>query len=361
MFQAAIAFPSRKIIHIDMDCFYAAVEMRDNPTLKGKPVAVGGSHEGRGVLTTANYEARKFGLHSAMPTKTALRLCPHLVLVPIHFDKYREVSRQIRAIFYQYTSLVQPLSLDEAYLDVTDCPAQEGSATKIASEIREKIWQQTSLTASAGIAPNKFLAKVASDINKPNGQYTIPPNQVETFVQALEVKKIPGVGKVTTAKLHQMGFKTCLDLQKLSLEQLSFHFGSWGLSLYDLSRGIDLRPVENKGERKSLSVENTFPQDLHNLETCLKKLPALVDELKERIDSKQLQKLISTLVVKIKFSDFQQTTLERSYTDSLNISVFSALFEEAFYRKATPVRLIGLGVKLKAEKTKSATPQLQFF
>lgn len=344
-----------------MDCFYAAVEVRDNPSLRGKPVAVGGSHEGRGVLTTANYEARKFGLKSAMPTKTALRLCPDLILVPVHFEKYRTVSRQIRAIFHEYTSRVQPLSLDEAYLDVSVCTANNGIATAIAEEIRGKILQQTQLTASAGIAPNKFLAKVASDINKPNGQYTIPPYKVESFVKTLEVKKIPGVGKVTTAKLHHMGFKTCEDLQKLSLEQLSFHFGSWGLSLYDLCRGIDYRPVESNGERKSLSVEHTYSKDLATLEDCIKKLPKLIEELNDRIQVKQLQNLITTVVVKIKFADFQQTTIERALVGDIRAEGISALLEEAYYRKATPVRLIGVGVKLKAEKVKAATPQLGLF
>lgn len=350
----------RKIIHVDMDCFYAAVEMRDNPTLRGKPVAVGG-RSNRGVLTTASYEARKFGVRSAMPTQTALKLCPDLILVPVNFHKYREASRQVQEIFSQYTDLIQPLSLDEAYLDVTDCKACGGVATEIAREIRHKIFEKTRLTASAGIAPNKFLAKVASDWKKPNGQFTITPQQIADFVNPLPVEKIPGVGRVTTQKLHDLGYKACSDLQKLSLEQLSSQFGKWGVALYDLCRGVDHRQVSNLRERKSLSIEHTYSKDLESLEDCQKKLPDLFEELIARLEKKDLIPSIQSLVVKVKFHDFQQTTLERSQDKNLSLDNFSAMLEEAWYREAKSVRLIGLGVKLKASKPKERSLQLDFF
>jgi DNA polymerase-4 len=350
----------RKIIHVDMDCFYAAVEIRDNPTLKGKPVAIGGSST-RGVLSTSNYEARKFGVRSAMPTQTALRLCPNLILVPGHFDKYRMASQQIHQIFQDYTSLIQPLSLDEAYLDVTNSHHCGGVATEIAREIRQKIFEITQLTASAGIAPNKFLAKVASDWKKPNGQFTITPLQIPSFVYQLPVGKIPGVGKVTRQKMQEKGFETCGDLQRLSLDEMTHLFGRWGTSLYDLCRGVDNRPVSISRERKSLSVEHTYSKDLPNLEACQKKLPSLVEELQSRISKKNLQERIQSLVVKVKFFNFKQTTLEQSQDLSLSLQSFSPMLEEAYYREAHPVRLLGLGVKLKSSKPKQKTPQLAFF
>ncbi|MCB0377905.1 MAG: DNA polymerase IV, partial [Bdellovibrionales bacterium] len=333
----------RKVIHVDMDCFYAAVEIRDNPTLKGKPVAVGGRSK-RGVLTTASYEARKFGVRSAMPTSVALRKCPDLILVPINFEKYREASRQIHEVFQEYTHIIQPLSLDEAFLDVTDCKMCDGVATEIAREIRQKIFEKTKLTASAGIAPNKFLAKVASDWKKPNGQFTIAPSQIEKFIVDLPVEKIPGVGKVTSEKLHKMGYKTCGDLQKLSMDDLVNRFGKWGMNLFDYCRGIDQRVVSTSRERKSLSVEHTYFDDLKTLEECQKKLPGLLDELIARIDKKDLRPRIQGLVVKIKFFDFQQTTLEQSQNKDLSLQNFLPMLEQAYYREAKPVRLMGLGV-----------------
>lgn len=360
MFARATEERTRKIIHVDMDCFYAAVEIRDNPTLQGKPVAVGG-FSNRGVLTTANYEARKFGVRSAMPTQTALRLCPQLVLVPINFDKYRKASRQIHQIFREYTSQIQPLSLDEAYLDVSDCELFDGSATQIAKDIRRKIFETTQLTASAGIAPNKFLAKVASDWKKPNGQFTVAPSQVADFVKALPVGKIPGVGKVTMKKLHEKGYQTCADLQVLSMESLNAQFGQWGVVLYDLCRGVDHREVSDDRERKSLSVEHTYSEDLQSLEDCQKKLPLLVEELRERLEKKDLLSQVNSLVVKVKFFDFQQTTLEQSRDKEVSLESFQEMLEEAYYREAKPVRLLGLGVKFKSSKPKGKTPQLTFF
>lgn len=228
----------RKIIHVDMDCFFAAVEMRDNPALRDIPIAIGGSRERRGVISTANYPARKFGVRSAMPTGMALKLCPHLTLLPGRFDAYKEASNHIREIFSRYTSRIEPLSLDEAYLDVTDSVHCHGSATLIAQEIRQTIFSELQLTASAGVAPVKFLAKIASDMNKPNGQFVITPAEVPAFLQTLPLAKIPGVGKVSAAKLEAMGLRTCGDVQKCDLVILLKRFGKFGRILWGVVRGL---------------------------------------------------------------------------------------------------------------------------
>lgn len=235
----------RKIIHVDMDCFFAAVEMRDNPALRDIPIAIGGSRERRGVISTANYPARKFGVRSAMPTGMALKLCPHLTLLPGRFDAYKEASNHIREIFSRYTSRIEPLSLDEAYLDVTDSVHCHGSATLIAQEIRQTIFNELQLTASAGVAPVKFLAKIASDMNKPNGQFVITPAEVPAFLQTLPLAKIPGVGKVSAAKLEAMGLRTCGDVQKCDLVMLLKRFGKFGRILWERSQGIDERDVKS--------------------------------------------------------------------------------------------------------------------
>jgi len=256
----------RKIIHVDMDCFFAAVEMRDDPSLRDIPIAIGGSRVQRGVISTANYPARKYGVRSAMPTATALRLCPHLKLLPGRFDAYKEASQQIRAIFTRYTPLIEPLSLDEAYLDVTDSEHCQGSATLMAQAIRADILRETGLTASAGIAPIKFLAKIASDMNKPDGQYVITPQAMPDFLLTLPLSKIPGVGKVATKKLEEMGLRTCADVQQADLAQLLKRFGKFGRVLWERSNGIDDRDVVVERERKSLGVERTLGEDIHHWE-----------------------------------------------------------------------------------------------
>jgi len=265
-----------------MDCFYAAVEVRDNPELKGKPVAVGGLSGGRGVISAANYEARKFGVRSALSSAVAIRKCPQLILVRPNMQKYVEDSKKIQAIFYSFTNLVEPLSLDEAYLDVSESEYFQGSASLLATEIRKQIFESTGLTASAGIAPNKFLAKVASDWNKPNGQFVITPDMVDAFVVNLAIEKISGVGKVTAKKIHEIGINTCGDLQKLSKAELVNRFGSFGHSLYQISRGIDNREVVTSRERKSLSIERTFSHDLPTIEECLAKMPMLFESFEKR-------------------------------------------------------------------------------
>lgn len=342
---------NRKIIHVDMDCFYAAIEMRDDPLLRSAAVAVGGSPDKRGVIATCNYEARSYGVHSAMASAHAKRLCPNLIIVPPNFDKYRHDSKVIRSIFAKYTSLIEPLSLDEAFLDVSDSEQYKGSATYIAQAIRHDIYQELKLTASAGIAPNKFLAKVASDWEKPNGQFVITPEDVDTFMVELPVKKIPGVGKKTSEKLHNMGVYTCADLQEVELLELTRKFGSFGQSLYSLARGIDQRPVITHYPRKSLSVENTYDKDLYTLEDCLSELPKLLQTLKQRLARSKVDAPVNKVFAKLKFSDFSATTVERT-SFGINDDIFYELMDEGFHRRDKSVRLLGIGIRFQnAEST----------
>lgn len=335
---------SRKIIHCDCDCFYAAVEMRDNPALVGLPVAVGGRAETRGVIATCNYEARAFGVHSAMSTMRALKLCPQLILLPPDFERYRTASRHILDIYRDYTPLVEPLSLDEAYLDVSGIERCKGSATLMAQEIRARIHDEVGITASAGIAPNKFIAKVASDWNKPNGQFVVRPQDVDAFVAALPVKKLFGVGKVTAAKLSRLGVETCADLRNWRLVDLSREFGSFGAALYRLCRGIDERPVRSDRIRKSLSVETTYVTDLPDLAACRGALPALIDEFFRRFDRARELRPVHKAVVKIKFADFSQTTVE-CVSAAPDAGIWTALLDEGYVRRSLPVRLLGVGVR----------------
>ncbi len=336
----------RKIIHIDMDSFFASVEIRDNPQLKGKPVAVGGSTSSRGVVATCSYEARKFGVHSAMPVSKAIQRCPQLILVPVRMDAYKQASAAIRAIFLHYTDLVEPLSLDEAYLDVTEVKHCNNSATLIAKDIRQKIFDSQALTASAGVAPNKFLAKVASDWNKPNGQKVITPEEVSEFVRKLPVTCISGVGKVTAKRMQTLNLRTCADLQALGYDKLMQHFGKFGDSLYNYSRGVDHRPIITHRVRKSLSVEDTFPVDLPDLESCLQKLPMIYKELLVRLKkSQQQQHLIAkTLFIKMRFNDFETTTLQASGSQ-IDLSSYKNLCKQAWQRGQRPVRLMGIGLQ----------------
>lgn len=334
----------RKIIHIDMDCFYAAVEIRDNPSLANKPVAVGGSTDQRGVLCTCNYIAREYGLHSAMPTSQALKRCPSLVLLPVSMTKYREVSKNIHKIFAEFTAQIEPLSLDEAYLDVTKSSLYQGSATRIAENIKQRIWETEQLTASAGVAPNKFLAKIASGWKKPNGLFVITPNEVANFIKDLPLKKLHGVGKVTAEKLQQLGLVTCADLQKFPAHELFARFGKFGKYLYDQARGIDDREVIPNRPRKSLSIERTFPQDLDRLENGVEIISHLYQELLNRLRSSELIPFIKNAFIKIKFSDFKQKTCELA-TKELELEKYQILFTQAYSRgRKKPIRLIGLGV-----------------
>ena len=338
----------RKIIHVDMDCFFAAVEMRDNPALRDIPIAIGGSRVQRGVISTANYPARKFGVRSAMPTAMALKLCPHLTLLPGRFEAYKEASLHIREIFSRYTSLIEPLSLDEAYLDVTDSVHCHGSATLMAQEIRQTIFNELNLTASAGVAPVKFLAKIASDLNKPNGQYVITPDEVPAFLKTLPLGKIPGVGKVSAAKLESMGLRTCEDVQRSDLAMLLKRVGKFGRVLWERSQGIDDRDVNSERLRKSVGVERTLSEDIHDWSECETIITEqLYPELERRLSKVKPDLLIARQGIKLKFNDFQQTTQEhvwpRLNKDDL-IATAKKAWEER--RGGRGVRLVGLHVTL---------------
>lgn len=335
---------SRKIIHIDCDCFFAAIEMRDNPELADKAIAVGGNAKTRGVIATCNYAAREFGVHSAMPTAQALKICPELIIVPPRFQEYKNVSKQMHNIFKLYTSIIEPLSLDEAFLDVSDCTQHQGSATLIAKDIRKLISQSLNITASAGIAPNKFIAKIASDWNKPNGQKVITPDQTDAFTKALPINKIFGVGKVTEKKMRKLGIHTCNDLRSYSLFDLDRMFGSFGGRLHQLCRGIDNRPVKTSRQRKSLSVEKTYAQDLTSLEQCIEHIPALLTECLDRIKKLNMPSPIKSIFVVLRFNDFSRTTTERSGL-LLTTRNIKNLLEINYRNHQKPVRLIGVGVR----------------
>ena len=335
----------RKIIHCDCDCFYASIEMRDNPALRGKPIAVGGSPERRGVVATCNYEAREFGIHSAMASATARRLCPDLIIIRTDMDKYRLASSQIHEIFQRYTDLIEPLSLDEAFLDVSDCDEFRGSATRIAEAIRNEVREVVGITISAGIAPNKFLAKIASDWNKPDGQFAVLPNDVDDFVAKLAVKKLHGVGKVTAAKMLRLNLRTCKDLKNFGADALTEHFGSFGERLFELSRGIDNRPVSTDRIRKSVSVENTFDTDLPDLDSSLEAMLGLLPKLELRLKRLDNHYSIKKQFVKLKFHDFVTTTVEMLSEDT-NPDNYRTLCEQGFARGERAVRLIGVGVRV---------------
>ncbi|MBU3004894.1 DNA polymerase IV [Paraglaciecola arctica] len=334
----------RKIIHIDMDCYYAAVEMRDNPEYRNVPLAIGGSTDRRGVISTCNYQARKFGVRSAMATAHALKLCPELVLVPGRMNLYSEISQQIREIFSRYTDKIEPLSLDEAYLDVSDCELFSGSATLIAEDIRRAIFEETQLTASAGVAPCKFVAKIASDENKPNGICVVPPDLLDEFVIALPLGKIPGVGKVTLGKLNDIGLHTCADVRHFPFEDLIKRFGKFGSIIWDRSHGLDDRNLSLSRQRKSVGVERTLAQDIHSKEECIKMLDSLYPLLKTRLS--KTKSPIQSQGIKLKFSDFQQTTVEHK-CQQLDQDYFIELLTEGLARQNNRgIRLVGVHVGL---------------
>ena len=334
----------RKIIHIDMDAFYASVEQRDNPALRGKPLAVGGSRE-RGVVAAASYEARTFGVRSAMSSRQAYQLCPTLLFVKPRFDVYKAVSRQIREIFFQYTDLVEPLSLDEAYLDVTANKPNLASARQIAERIKAQIKAETGLTASAGVSVNKFIAKMASDYRKPDGLTVVAPAQAEAFVAALPINKFYGVGKVTAAKMHGLGIRTGADLREWPEPKLVRHFGKAGHFYYHIARGIDLRPVEPDRIRKSVGAETTFDADLTDPEEIREALEAIAQDVFARLERQG--NFGRTLTLKVKFNDFTQITRSRTVPYLLNgpaslRELAGQLTTEVDWSK--PVRLLGLSV-----------------
>lgn len=329
--------------------------MRDNPELVGKPIAVGGSPDRRGVVATCNYTAREFGIHSAMPAATARKHCPDLIIIRPDMEKYRRASQQILEIFRHYTSVIEPLSLDEAFLDVSESSHYQGSATLIADAIRQQVRDEVKITISAGIASNKFLAKIASDWNKPDGQFVITPNQVNGFVAKLPVHKLPGVGKVTASKMKRLGIENCNDLRQLDAEQLREYFGSFGERLHELSMGIDDRPVQTERIRKSVSVENTFAVDLPTLQSCLEELPQLELQLAKRLNKLGDEYRVHKQFIKIKFHDFVHTTVEM-VSNTATMDNFVKLCEEGFSRGERPVRLLGMGVRLLPKQEIDSNP-----
>jgi DNA polymerase-4 len=328
-----------------MDAFFASVEQRDNPELRGKPVAVGGGGD-RGVVAAASYEARKFGVRSAMPSRTAKRLCPHLIFTRHRFDVYKEVSQQIREIFHEYTDLVEPLSLDEAYLDVTENHKNMPIATEIAEEIRAKILARTNLTASAGISYCKFLAKIASDMNKPNGQFVIKPAAAEAFIEQLPIRKFHGIGKVTAAKMTDLGIHNGKDLKEKTKSFLVQHFGKTGRYYFHIVRGEDNRDVQPHRERKSVGVENTYSENLHEIEDIEFRVNELIDSLLQRLDRNKAKG--RTFTLKVKFADFQQVTrsitadfpiVEKAVMQNIAKQLFSSLLP-----LEKGVRLLGVSI-----------------
>ena len=344
-FCSKIVIALRKIIHIDMDAFFASVEQLDNPALRGKPVAVGGSGE-RSVVAAASYEARKFGVRSAMPSVIAKRLCPDLIFVKHNFTRYTEVSASIHEIFREYTDLIEPLSIDEAFLDVTEDKKNIGSATLIAKKIRNEIKLKTGLTASAGVSVNKFLAKIASDINKPDGLFLIKPEDAEKFIEELPVEKFYGIGNVTALKMHKLGIHIGADLKKWDLVSLVRNFGKAGVFFFDIVRGIDDRPVEADQERKSVGTELTYEKDLVTRFEVIAELYRLEKELMERLEHSETTG--RTVTMKVKFSDFRQIT--RSKTLQNYIRDFETLHKEvseirkSLKLEGSRIRLLGLTI-----------------
>ncbi len=342
----------RKIIHIDMDAFFAAVEQRDNPELRGKPVAVGGSRE-RGVVAAASYEARTFGVRSAMPSVTAKRRCPGLIFVTPRFDAYKAVSLQIREIFTEHTPIIEPLSLDEAYLDVTENLRGIASARQIAADIRAKIRRETNLTASAGVSYNKFLAKLASDHRKPDGLFVITPKMGPAFVETLPVAKFHGVGPATTAKMHRLGIETGLDLRAQTLPFLQQHFGKSGRFYCWIARGVDERPVLASRVRKSVGAENTFARDLHEFEPMREALEPIIAKIWRHCQVTGIRG--RTLTLKVKFTDFQQITRSKSVADALDsladLERLSLGLLEPLLPPRKGVRLLGISLSSLTQAT----------
>ena len=345
--------PFRKIIHIDMDAFYASVEQRDNPDLKGKPIAVGGSPEGRGgVVATCSYEARKFGVRSAMPSKKALQLCPHIIFLYPRFDVYKTVSNQVREIFHRYTDLIEPLSLDEAYLDVTEDKQGIGSAIDIAQGIKKAIREELHLTASAGVSINKFVAKIASDMQKPDGLTFIGPSKIASFIETLPIEKFYGVGRVTAEKMKGMNIHTGADLKKMTEPELVKHFGKVGKFYFGIVRGIDDRPVEANQETKSIGAEDTFPGDLTVMEDMNKELDKIAATVQKRLTNHLLKG--RTITLKIKYSDFKIITRSRSFSEATNELLFIAATAKellaATEPEGKPIRLLGITLSNFGEK-----------
>lgn len=351
-----------------MDAFYASVEQRDNPEYQGRPIAVGSSPQGRGVVATASYEARKFGVRSAMPSKQAIQLCPDIIFVTPRLDVYKKVSEQIRQIFHRYTDLIEPLSLDEAYLDVTEDKQNISSAIEIAKQIKQAVKDELRLTASAGISTNKFVAKIASDINKPDGLTFIGPSSIESFIEKLSVEKFYGVGKVTAEKMKKMNLHTGADLKKLSEHEMIQHFGKAGRFYFKIVRGIDDRPVEPNQETKSIGAEDTFLHDLSGIDEMNAELDKIARTVYNRLQKHQLKG--RTITLKIKYSDFKQITRSRSLAKSINdLNTISTTAKELLSSTdlaGKKIRLLGITMSNFSEQKQNsykenASGQLELF
>ena len=350
----------RKIIHIDMDAFYASVEQRDQPELIGRPVVVGGLPDSRGVVAACSYEARVYGVHSAMPSSRAAKLCPDAVFIQPRFEVYQQCSQQLHKIFKEYTQLIEPLSLDEAYLDVSSCQQCHGSATLIAQEIKDKVKARLNLIASAGVSYNKFLAKIASDMDKPDGLYVILPEQAESFIAALPIRKFYGVGKVTENKMQNLGIHRGADLKKWRQSELSRHFGKSGGYYYRIARGIDERPVRASRTRKSIGKETTFSTDLTDIAAIVEQLNLIAAKIAGLMDKKGV--LAKTLTLKVKYQDFTLNTRSKSLNEFFQTEdVMSLLLPELIARTelgVRPCRLLGLSVSgLKSDGRLSTEPK----
>ncbi|WP_036487151.1 DNA polymerase IV [Myxosarcina sp. GI1] len=358
-----MANQTRKIIHIDMDAFYASVEQRDNLKYRGKPLAVGASPRQRGVVAAASYEARKFGIHSAMPSKQAIALCPNLIFVKPRFEVYRAISAQIHDVFRRYTDIVEPVALDEAYLDVTENKLGLLYASTVARHIRDEIFKKTNLTASAGVSVNKFLAKIASGMNKPNGMTVILPEEAEAFVESLPIEKFHGIGKVTAAKMRRLGIDNGLDLKERSREFLVRSFGKVGNYYYNIARAKDNRVVEANRIRKSIGAENSFAENLKDKETIIIKLEQIAQTLKKRIDRHQASG--RTLTLKVKFSDYQQITRSRTFEkciNSLDVIITEAVeLLEIVELDGKNIRLLGISLSNLNNSKKAKIIQLSLF
>ncbi|EJT06257.1 DNA polymerase IV [Rhizobium sp. CCGE 510] len=360
MTNVAASERPRKIVHVDMDAFYASVEQRDNPELRGLPVAVG-SPAARGVVAAASYEARRFGVHSAMPSVTAQRKCPGLIFVKPRFDVYKAVSLQIRAIFAEYTPMIEPLSLDEAYLDVTENLKGMEIATEIADEIRAKIKATTGLTASAGISYNKFLAKMASGENKPNGQFVITPKNGPAFVERLPVKKFHGVGPATAEKMHRLGIETGADLRRMTLEFLVEHFGKSGPYFHGIARGLDNRQVRPDRVRKSVGAEDTFSKDIHAYEPAREGLQPLIEKVWDYCEANEIGG--KTVTLKVKYADFSQITRSKTVTAPLpsvgDLEDLVDLLLVALFPSPKGIRLLGVSLSSLERRRPETQPQLR--
>jgi DNA polymerase-4 len=334
----------RKVLHCDMDCFYAAVHMRDDPALRGKPVVIGGRPEGRGVVAAASYEARKFGVHSAMPSSRARRLCPNLVFIPPDFRRYSLESEKIFAIYREITPLVQAVSIDEAYLDVTGHLGEAGSATAVAREIRRRVREERGLTVSVGVGPNRLVAKIASDFNKPDGLTVVPPHKVQSFLDPLPVRRLHGVGPATEKVLVEMGVQTVADLRAAVPEELTARFGKHGRVLWEFAHGVDERPVETHQERKSLGTENTYAEDLADLAAMDAEVERMAEEVADALDRRGFA--ACTLTVKVRYADFTTVTRSRTLDLPAHEAGDIALCARDLLRRTEaprrPVRLLGV-------------------